>query len=246
MKKWILISSLLLTTSFSSLRADDFSDNFQAHLNQTALDSLTKDLGALMGGGSFHQGNALGFPIGFDVGVHVPVVGLGSDNEILRDNDSAIAALWGQAEVGLPAKLNVIGRVGKLADADMLGGGLRYGILNPSVPGLPALSISALYGQMEHDFFDLTTLSANAVLSVDFPFIHPYIGVGYDQSKLDPTSDAFAGVPASVSRDLEGEADGYRAEAGVNLSVIPFTYINLGAGLANGKKMYHAGAGVRF
>lgn len=240
-----IISGCLLALG-TTIRADEFTDNFRSHMNDKALDALAQDLGAVMGGGSFHQGKALGFPIGFDVGVHVPVVGVQNDNKILDDDGSTFAAVWGQAELGLPGNINVIGRAGQLFDADMIGGGLRYGLLDPSLPGLPSLSVSALYGQMEHDFFDLETWSANAVLSVDFPFIHPYVGGGFDKTTLDPTSTAFLTVPATVSRSLEGEATGYRVEAGINLSLIPFTYINAGVGLANGKRMIHGGAGIKF
>ena len=236
----------ILIFPFSALRADELKNNFQANIDQTSLNALANDIGAVMGGGSFHEGKALGFPLGFDVGVHVPVVGIQSDNKILKDDVSTVQALWGQAEVGLPGRINVIGRVGKLYDANLIGGGLRVGLLTPSVPAVPALSVSALYSKLKHDFIDLSTLSVNAVVSIDLPFIHPYVGVGYDRTKLEPTAAAFVIVPASVSRNLEGKADGYRAEAGINLSIIPFTYLTLGGGLANGRKMVHAGAGVRF
>lgn len=228
------------------VQADDLTDNFQAHLNQATLDTLTKDLGALLGGGSFHQGKALGFPLGFDVGVHVPVVSLQDGNKILDDNGSTAQALWGQAELGLPARINLIGRLGKMLDGDLVGGGFRYGLLKPLLPAIPAISVMGLYSRMEHPYFDLDTISANIVLSFNLPFILPYLGAGYDYSRMDLSPEAFAGVSPTVSRSLDGEANGYRVEGGINLSVVPFTYITLGAGLANGKSMYHAGAGVKF
>ena len=243
------ISLMVALTLFfvgPSLALDDFSNNFTANLNQVALDSLSQDIGAVMGGGSFHTGKALGFPLGFDVGVHVPGVGVPEDNAILKDDGSTTQGLWGQVEVGLPLNLNIIARLGKFYDGDMLGGGIRYGLFSPSIPGLPAISITGLYSTLDHDYFKADTLSANVALSFNIPVIHPYVGVGYDVTTLDLRDPAFVGAPASVSRDLEGESSGYRAEAGVNLSIIPFTYITLGAGLANGQEMYHAGAGVKF
>jgi hypothetical protein len=239
--------SLVLFGLASGVRADVISDHFQANMAQEPLDAFAKDMGALVGGGSFHDGRALGFPVGFDVGVHVPVVGLQDKDAILRGaGDSKFPAVWGQAEVGLPFNFNVIARGGKVLDANMLGGGLRYGILKPSVPGIPSLSIEGLYGRLTHDFFDGDVYTANAVLSFDVPFIRPYVGGGYDYTKIKPTSRAFNGVPASVPRNLEGTSNGYRAEVGINLSVIPFTYIDLGLGLANGKSLYHAGLGAHF
>lgn len=247
MKKHIALAiSLGLAATVSAVRADDLSNNFSANINQTSLDALAQDLGALAGGGSFHSGKSLGFPIGFDVGVHVPIVGVSDDNAILKDDGSTANGGWVNAEVGLPANFDIIGRVGKIMDADGFGAGLRYGILDPSVPGLPSISISALYNDFSHDYFDMTTLSANLVVSFDVPLIHPYVGAGYDSTKLEPTSMAFAGATPGTDTSLEGEASGYRVEAGVNLSIIPFTYITLGGGLANGEELYHAGLGVRF
>lgn len=243
MRKFCFVALLMMS---GVVWADDFDNNFTANLNQMALDELAKDIGATMGGGSFHTGKALGFPLGFDVGVHVPVVGVSDDNVILKDDGSTTHAMWGQAEVGLPAKLNLIARVGKYEDADLIGGGLRYGILSPSLPGLPAISISGLYSALDHDFFKAKTYSANLSVSFEIPVIHPYIGGGYDFTSVEPQTAAFATAPTNVSRSLEGEGSGYRAEVGVNLSMIPFTYITLAAGLANGNETYHAGAGVKF
>ncbi|MCG3205458.1 MAG: hypothetical protein KCHDKBKB_02179 [Elusimicrobia bacterium] len=224
------------------LSADDFSNNFSI-VNQTNLDALTKDFGAAVGAGSFHNGKSLGFPLGFDVGVHVAAVGVKDENAILKDDGSSLLSKWAQVEVGLPARINVIGRYGQIEDADVIGGGLRIGLFTPSVPGLPAVSLTALYNQASHDLFDANTLSANAVLSFDIPFIHPYIGAGYDVTELELTDDPIVPVGA---RNLDSSESGYRVEAGINISLIPFTYLNLGAGLANGEELYHGGFGVKF
>lgn len=238
----LLLSSLAATKT----RADEITNNFQANLNQIALDALAEDVGALIGGGSFHQGRSLGFPLGFDVGVHIPVVEIQNDNVILKDDGSREHSLWGQAELGLPGKIDVIARVGTLLDGDLIGGGVRYGVFKPTLPGLPSVSVSALYNAMDHDFIEVKTYSANLVVSFDLPFIHPYVGGGYDRTTLEPTTQGFAGAPAAVSRNLDADVDGYRAEAGINISVLPFTYFSFGAGLANGNALYHAGAGIRF
>ena len=238
-----LVGGALLMTAASS-RADDIKNNFQANLNQTAIDALTKDLGALMAGGSFHTGKALGFPIGFDVGAHATVIGLQKDDAIIRDDRSTWVSVFGQAEIGLPARINVIGRVGTVGDGKIYGGGLRYGILRPSIPGLPALSVSALYNQMDHDFFKVKNYSANAVLSFDLPIVRPYVGAGYDLTKMNLKDEAFTGLGTRPVED--SSVSGYRAEIGANVSFIPFTYFTAAVGMANGKQMVHAGAGVTF
>lgn len=240
----LALVSMLLGPSV--LRADDLKNNFQNNLNQQAIDALTQDLGAMVSGGSFHTGKALGFPIGIDVGVHANMVGVQDENAILRDDGSSWGAAFVQGEVGLPFRFNVIGRAGSLGEDTVYGGGLRYGILDPSVPGLPSLSITALYNTMDTDYFSFSNTSFNAALSFDIPIIRPYIGVGYDLNSLDVESAAYVGAPGSATPNLESSESGYRAEAGLNLSIIPFTYITLGAGLANGEEMYHAGLGVTF
>jgi hypothetical protein len=236
---WIILGMVLLCMGRAN--ADNISNNFSANVNQSAMDALAKDLGSLVGAGSFHQGKALGFPLGIDIGVHVPVIGLQDDNVILHDDGSTANAIWLQGEVGLPLKFNVIARGGKLEDADMIGGGLRYGLFDPAVPGLPSVSLTGLYSKTEHDYFNLDTYSFDVAVSFDLPIIRPYIGGGYDSSILKPTS---LGLGASPS--IEGKGSGYRAEAGLNLSIIPFTYITLAAGVTNGQELYHAGAGVKF
>ena len=216
--------------------ASEFSDNAAANLNSTAFDALAKDLGALVGGGTFHSGESLGFPVGFDIGYHVDGTDLDNKDVILRDNHSFATANWVQAELGLPAKLGVIGRYGKIYSADVYGGGLHYGLLKSDVPGVPSISISALYHQLNDDTLKGRFLSGNLVASFDVPILHPYLGAGYDNSHIETKG----------SGSIKGDANGYRVEAGLNLSLIPFTYITLGGGVANGQKMGHAGAGIRF
>jgi hypothetical protein len=45
---------------------------------------------------------------------------------------------------------------------------------------------------------------------------------------------------------MKGTATGTRIEAGINLSLIPFTYLQLGGALVNGDMGYNAGFGVKF
>lgn len=223
-----------MPTSF--LHADDFSNNLESHLNDTALDALAEDLGSLLGGGSFHQGKSLGFPVGLDVGFHVPIVEIDQNNKVLKDDESFAFAKWGQVELGVHRKCDVIGRVGNFHDADIYGGGLRYGIIRSSHRNRPALSVSVLYNLLDRSLLEAETVSTNAVVSVDLPFVHPYLGVGYDWSELKVTM---------VSPSRKGKAEGWRIESGINISVVPFSYLSLGIGLTNDKEMYHGGIGIK-
>jgi len=247
--KLTVIGTLTTLAVFTALGwGDDISNNIQTvlALNQDKpLNALAQDLGALLGGGSFRSGKVLGFPLGLDVGGNIVIQGVQKDDLVLRDDASTAKNAFGQVELGLPMKLNAILRIGKAMGGNLLGGGISYGILKPSLPGLPALSISALYNQLKNEDLEAKTYSGNAVLSIDFPLLDPYLGAGYDYTKATPTDHAFQGLPASVDRNQEGKSGGYRLEGGVNLHLIPFTYINLGAGIANGEEQYHAGVGIR-
>jgi len=246
MKRWavFICLELVVFTVFSVARADEFSDNFQDHLNEGALKRLSEDLGSLLGGGSFHSGKTLGFPFGIDVGVHVPIVGIQKENRILSDNGSTAYAVWEQVEIGLPGRLNLLGRIGQVYEANAYGGGVRLGVMKSEDLSKMSLSLGVLYHRLEHDFFKQDTLSLNAVFSLGFPFVHPYLGGGYDRSELDPKPRAFLGQSNSPIQNTT-KVDGYRVELGMNISVIPFTYINVGLGLANNHEMIHLGAGVK-
>lgn len=226
------------------LSADDFSDNLAAHLDKPALDALAQDVGALVGGSSFHSGKTLGFPLGVDLGIHESVAGLNPDDAILRDNRSTDNALSVQAEYGLPGNLNLLGRYGRLHDANFVGGGLRVSLWKSQAPFIPDLSVTGLYDRLGHTDFHAHVYTANFVASFDIPFIHPYLGIGYDSTQLDVKGRV--APPSGSANARSGHGNEYRAEAGVNLSLIPFTYISLGGGLTNGRKLGHVGLGVRF
>jgi hypothetical protein len=244
--KLFSISLALLWMSSPLLHADSISNNFSAHLNQKDLDEFSKDIGALINNGSFHEGKALGFPLGFDVGVHGSSMKIDSSDPILRDDGSKATSLGGQAEVGLPFKINLIVRGGTASDVDYLGGGLRLGLFHSKVPLMPSVSMSALYNNIKHDYFDGNTITGNVVVALDTPFVRPYLGVGYDHTEIKATSKAYVGAAASTPTGLKTKTDAPRVEIGVNISLLPFTYINLGYGQSNGQESGHAGVGVKF
>lgn len=110
-KAWITAAAFAVSISFA--RADDFSNNFTANLNDKALDAFAEDIGAMTGGASFHSGKALGFPLGIDAGVHAPIMRVQDDNAILRDDGKNFTLPWLQVEYGLPGKIDLIARGGE-------------------------------------------------------------------------------------------------------------------------------------
>jgi hypothetical protein len=246
-KKLLKIHAILVLAVTSAFAANPF-DEFQAQLTsqaeaviQTRLDNFTKDLGVLMGGGSFHQGKALGFP-GFDVGMHFVGKNTDKDNTVVKAAGvDAIALPIIQVEIGLPAKIDVFGRVMSYADASLVGGGVRYGIIKGALPVMPSISVQGMINNLlvsaGANKFTASCMSVAAMASFNIPIVDPYIGIGMDQTEVTADSSITA---------LKGKATATRLEAGVNLTLFPFTYAQLGGVLTNGELSYSAGLGVKF
>jgi len=232
----------------SPLFAAEAFDNFKTVISaggtaaQASLDNFTKDLGALLGGGTYHNGKSLGFP-GFDIGIHVPMKKISDDNNIVKSADvDSVALPIVQVEIGLPANIDIIGRYSSILNSTLLGYGLRYGIFKPSIPGLPSVSVQGVMTNLDaaagSNKFKASNTSVSAVLSFNhLPVITPYLGVGYDTTSVTPDS--------SIST-MTGSASGTRVEAGLNLSIIPMTYIQLGAASAGGDINGTFGLGIEF
>lgn len=247
MKKVLVLLSVLAFVSCPVVAADPF-DNFNTivvlggDVAQKSLDNLATDLGALLGGGTYHDGKSLGIP-GFDIGIHVPTKKVSDDNVIVKESDvSSVALPMAQLEIGLPMDIDLIARYSSMLDSTLTGFGLRYGILKPDLPGLPSLSLQAVMTNLDvaanDNKFKASTTGVSLTISFNhLPIVTPYAGVGYDTTEIKPDS---------TLSTLKGTASGTRVEAGVNLGLLPFTYLQLGAAMAGGSTDAVIGLGVQF
>jgi hypothetical protein len=246
MMKKVLIIPLLLSLACAPVFSADPFDNFKANVQaggsaaQTSLDNFTKDLGALLGGGTYHQGKTLGFP-GFDIGIKVPTKKISDDNTIVKSADiSNIPLPIAQAEIGLPLNIDLIARMGSLKDSTLVGYGLRYGVFQ--MTGLPSISVQAVMTNLDvaagTNKFKAVNTNVSAVVSYGLTVITPYAGVGFDSTSVEPDS--------SYAGGLKGTASGTRIEAGINLTLLPFTYLQLGAAVAGGDTNATIGLGAAF
>jgi opacity protein-like surface antigen len=246
-KKLLIIQAIIACVAviaFAENPFDEFTNQITGYgdsIVQTKLDNFTKDLGYLMGGGAFHQGKALGFP-GFDVGIHLVAKNTGKDDTILNAAGiSTIGLPIVQAEIGLPAKIDIFGRIMSYDTASMVGGGVRYGIIKGSLPIMPSLSVQAMMNNLSvssgANKFTATCTSVDAMASFNIPIVDPYIGVGMDQTEVKADSSITS---------LKGTANTTRVEAGINLTLIPFTYLQVGGVMVGGDIGYTAGLGVKF
>lgn len=190
MKKCIT-GSLLAVFAVAVVSSGAFSatfDEFKSSVEKELIKPFARDVGGLLGGADFHSGRAMGCP-GFDVG------GMGiiqfkpeKDDEIIRDADVGTFGIpLVYAGAGLPHKINLIARGMSAAGATIIGGGLRYGIHKSGMltKFIPDVSVGIFVDSLTHDYFKATHFSASASASLNLPVLKPFIGIGYDSTKVE-------------------------------------------------------------
>ena len=242
--KAFLTAVLLAAVSSPALAMADPYAGFSQFADSGSLKPFTRDLGGLLGGSTFHDGCSLGFS-GFDIGVKYSAQFYPSkgDNIMLNNGVKTFGLPWVQAEIGLPFKIDGFIRGISYQGVTVSGGGVRYGLYAPSdKPWTPQVLISGVGDTVVHQSFSASHFGADLVGSIGTPFFLPYIGAGFDRtrmvvrsSNLDPTLN---GVSVTT---LES-----RFTAGVRLKPFQFTYVNLAYVLAHGQSGAEAGLGVRF
>ncbi len=244
-----IIRFILLSATVSVLPALALAEQFEGfkqNVTEVALKAFARDIGGLVGGGTFHSGSSLGFP-GVDFGVHMNGQSSPSnDDVILKDLTgktvkNAIIPV-AQGAIGLPYNIDVIMRGISFGDTAMVGSGLRYGLFKAKLlPMTPAMSISAFTHVLNHNYFSMTHYSANASFDINVPVVSPYIGVGWDHSRIKVKDAADLTLVG-----LKVKANGTRAVAGINFKPFPLCYVNAAYANLHGESGYEAGMGLKF
>jgi len=245
---YVLLFSVCSAPVFAGNVFDNFKDqltNVTVPIAQDNLDNFAKDLGAVMVAGSYHSGKSLGFP-GVDVGIHAPMKSVSDKDAIVKATGlNYISFPTLQVEIGLPSDLDLLVRYSSIYNANLVGGGLRYGILRNSMPFLPNISVQGIYNTLtvtnDTNKFTATAMNVSAIASFNLPIVDPYVGVGYYSATVTPD----ASIPTPQA-DMKGNGSGYIAEAGVNMGLIPLTYLQIGVAMINGDIGGTLGLGVRF
>ncbi len=217
---------------------------FQRYADEGSLKPFTRDLGSLLGAATFHNGRSLGFS-GFDVGVRYGMQFYPSKgDDIMRKNGvRAFGLPWVQAEIGLPFKLDGFIRGISYQGLTVAGGGLRYGLWSPSdKPWTPQVLISAVGNSVVHQQFSASHFGADLVASVGNAAVSPYIGAGFDRTRLVVRS-------SSLDPSLDGRAVSTlesRFTAGVRIKPLQFSYVSLAYTMTHGQSGAEADLGVRF
>jgi hypothetical protein len=257
MKRLILL--VLASLAAVSARAGSY-DGFEQFADAGSLKPFARDLGGILGSGTFHSARPLGFS-GFDLGVRVggqfyPSKG----DDILRDNGVRIFGLpWVQAEIGMPYRIDGFIRGTSYNGLTIAGGGVRYGLLKTSdKPWAPQLLISGVAHAVVYQSFSASHEGANLVFSMGNSVFSPYLGGGFDHVRLlvqsaqqNPTivGSAANTVASRFTAGAQLRPWNYgiagEGETG-RVRPLSFVYINAAYILVNGQSGAEGGLGVRF
>lgn len=234
----LALAAVLLCATGASARNiwDDFGDN----VTRQNVRAFTKDLGGLIGSGTYTTGRVLGWG-GFQIGPRASMVfkmsqGNGEDRATKqhtalgdRDEVGSVVYPWLQADIGMPFRVDGFIRASSYQGLTIAGGGLRWGITRPNemLGSFQPMLVVAAHSASARDF-SATHYNASLVLSMKFKYFVPYIGGGVDYTTLNINQ-------ASLAPSLEGErehAATARATAGFNFKLPSYMDLSLAANYA--------------
>lgn len=224
-----------------NVSAKNIWDDFGDHVTTQNVRAFTKDLGGLIGSGTYTTGRVLGWG-GFQIGPRASMVfkmseAQGDTYEARqqtalgeREDVGTVWYPWLQADIGMPFRVDGFIRASSFQGMTIAGGGLRWGITRPSevlYSFQPMLVVSA-HSASARDF-SATHYNASLVLSMKFKYVVPYIGGGVDYTTLHINR-------ADRDLSLEGSneyAATARATAGLNFKLPAYLDLSIAANYAN-------------
>ncbi len=241
--KRILIAIVAILCLSAQVSAINFG-NFATNIVQSKLNAFAKDLGPVLGGGTYSGANC-GFP-GFDISAKLVMVSSASSDDVILPANSAFGLPFAQIEVGLPMNIIPMFRIFTISPENggtltVMGGGIKYKLSDDQAI-LPAVAVSGTYHFFSgYSAFDFNALSFNLILSKGLsPLpVSLYAGAGVDFSNI--TSK----VPG-LGLGVTGSGTSFRYNIGARLTILPVIYINGDIGYANSSLAYSFGAGAAF
>lgn len=240
MKKWLTVVAVVCMGAVSA--SAHHWDDFGANVTQNNVRAFTKDLGGLIGSGTYTTGRILGWG-GFQIGPRAGMIfkmskGHGDtaaerDHTALGDRGDvgAVFSPWLQADIGMPFRIDGFIRASSYQGLTIAGGGLRWGITRPSeLPGAfqPMLVVSA-HSATAKDF-SASHYNASLVLSMKYKYFVPYIGGGVDYTTLNIGNGV--GPQAAMIAGSREHAATARATAGFNFKLPSYLDLSLAANYA--------------
>ena len=241
MKKLVGIT-LICLLAISSAHASRQWDDFGSHVTAKNVRAFTKDLGGLIGSGTYTTGRILGWG-GFQIGPRAGMIfkmsqGLGDteaerNQTALGDRDEvgSVFSPWLQADIGMPFRIDGFIRASSYEGLTIAGGGLRWGITRPSeiLGSLQPMLVVAAHSASAQDF-SATHYNASLVLSMKFKYFVPYIGGGVDYTTLNIGNGI--GPQAIDLRGSREHTTTARATAGFNFKLPSYLDLSLAANYA--------------
>lgn len=228
----------LLCASGASAR--NIWDDFGANVTQHNVRAFTKDLGGLIGSGTYTTGRILGWG-GFQIGPRGSMVFKMSQAQgdtfaekqktALGDRDEVgeVFYPWLQADIGMPFRIDGFIRASSYQGLTIAGGGLRWGITRPNemLGSFQPMLVVAAHSASARDF-SASHYNASLVLSMKFKYFVPYVGGGVDYTTLNINR-------AELDESLVGgreHAATARATAGFNFKLPSYLDLSLAANYA--------------
>ncbi|HCC48131.1 MAG TPA: hypothetical protein DEQ38_08490 [Elusimicrobia bacterium] len=234
----LFITAALFLSAAGGVSAADYG-NFYG-VSAEALGPFARDLGSLLGSGSNQTARPLGFA-GFDLGVRgMAQFRPSHGNTVLKKN-----RLFGlgvvQAEIGMPYRIDGFVRGGSFEGISVAGGGLRYGLWNVSDEKYKVnATLVGMANMATHKYFYAVHFNTSFVCSVNVPVLSPFIGAGYDFTRLEAQTVGDASLAGRQVRVSEP-----RFTAGLRAKM-KLGYIAAGLTYTHDRALVNASAGFRF
>ena len=208
--------------------------------DKEGLKPFARDIGGLLGSGLNQTARPLGFS-GFDIGVRAVVQTKPSRGNTSLNRTRPFGMGFIQAELGMPYRLDGFVRAGSYEGLTVAGAGLRYGLWNVSDAKNYINAMVVTMGSMAaHKYFYAVHFNAGLVCSVNVPVLSPFVGVGFDSTRLGAQSIADTTLNGKEVSVFEP-----RYVAGLRAR-IKLAYIAGGATYTHDRMLYNASLGVRF
>jgi len=233
---------LMIFFSFFAFQTFAFGTNFSTFydIKSDSLKPFALDIGGLLGSGANHTARSLGFS-GFDLGYKEIVQLKPSAGNGVFKSKRALNFGWVQAEIGMPYRIDGFIKAGNYNGMTIAGGGLRYGIRRISDEvGYWQCMIEAMTNMAVHKYFYATHFSSMLYLSKNGKKASPYIGAGFDNTKLVVNKAADASLIGKKVYALEE-----RFVLGTEFK-FRFFYFSLDANYTHDRLGFLGGAGMRF
>lgn len=247
-KKLMFFAGLLFFVSVS--HADWMADAKARAVNvaEQQLEPLAGDLGSCLGGGLYGPVKNGGL-LGFDIGIRTSFAGISDETKTningLKDK-SYIPAGWLYVSKGLPfIGIDVFARLASVKigssdeSIDLFGVGIEYTIIaDKLIKPVPGVSVLAAVNTLSVTGVSARTVSVAATVSKKLPFITPFATFAIDKTEMIINLDSLDSVKPKKTNN--------RILIGLELRLIPFTYINIAASKVGSETGFQLGLGIKY